>query len=344
MGSAWNDVKGAAGDVWGEAKKLPIVGGILSGPQTGNTAPLQAAGANAAGLQSQFGNLAGSFTPTIAANQNNMAANNAGQTAAIQQLTAQANGTAPSAAELQLRQQGAANAAQSYGLGAALGGRTPGGALDSAQRAAQTSQATTNQQAAQMRAQEQAAGQSALAQALGTQGGQQISQYGQNLNQLQSLYGNQLGASDQQVRAAGGVVGANTTNAGTVNSYNGGIINTAGGIAAKVASDEREKTNIKPAGDESLMKLADALKAYGFEYKHPGEAGEAPGARGGIMAQDALKGGDPGGMVKPDTFGKLNLDTGNAVGTALAMSAAALRRTKGRGRGMVKDGAFRKAA
>lgn len=350
MGSAWSDIKKYGGDAV-QAGTLgaynPNTGSgwaspIINGPAQGSTAPGTAAIANSAGLQTQFGNLAGAFKGAYDPTQAGI--NTGNQNANITQLQAQANGTAPSAAELQLQQQGAKNAAGAYGLAAALQGRNPGQALMSAQNTALQTQAGTNAQAAQMRAQEQATGQTALAGALSGMQGQQTALRSQDLGNVQSLYGNQLAAGGQQVTAAGGVMGANTTNAATSNSYNGAVLNAAGGAAAAAAkSDRTEKTDIKAVGDGPLMKLAEALKAYGFEYKHPGTPGEAPGARGGIMAQDAVKGGDPGGMVKTDAFGKLDLDIGNAAGTALAMSAAALRRTKGRG-GMVKGEAFQKAA
>ena len=352
---AWYDYLSPAYDIGAGYGKLTGNGNPLSSlspsslvgdakglvtPATVDTSSGTAAIANSAGLQSQFGDLAksfkGAYDPTQVAN------NTANQNANIQQLMRQANGTAPSAAELQLQQQGNKNAANAFGIGAALQGRDPGAALRASLGASTATQATTNAQAAQMRAQEQAAGQTALAGALSGMQGQQVTLRGQDLNNLQSLYGNQLTASGQQVSGAGNLMNAQAQAASSANAMKGAELNAAGGIAAKLASDPREKKDVHAVGDAGLMKLAEALPAYGYEYKHPGEPGEAPGARGGVMASDVIKGG-AGGMVKTDAFGKLNLDVGNAVGTALAMSAAALRRTKGRG-GMVKGEAFKKAA
>jgi hypothetical protein len=308
-----------------------LINPILNGGNTASTQPLETAQKNSLGLQQQFGGLASAFKGAYDPNQ--VSTLNTQQGMNIAQLQAQANGTAPSAAEMQLKQQGANNAAGAYGLAAALGARSPGAALDSAQRTAQQTQANTNAQAAQLRAQEQASGQSALAQALGGMQQQQQGLRSQDLGYLQGLYGNQLGASGQVASAAGAQVNANATNAASKNSFIGGLAGGAGSAIA--ASDRREKTDVKPASGEAFDKLADALKGFGFEYKHPGTVpGEAPGPRVGVMAQDALKGGPAGkAMVDQGNDGVLRLDTGNALGAALAMSAEALRRTRGGARG-----------
>lgn len=310
-------------------------------PSQASTQPLQQAQANSLGLQNQFGGLASAFQGAY----NPAAANQIyqQQQGNIGQLTAQANGTAPSAAELMLRQQGATNAAQAYGTAAAIGGRTPGMAMDAAMRASQQMQATTNQQAATQRAADQAQAQSALAQALSGMQGQQQTLRGQDLNQLQSLYGNQLAAGGQIANAAGAQVNANATNAATKNQFYGGLIGGAG--TALALSDRREKTNIKPATGGAFDKLADAIKGYEFEYKDPSVPGAAPGPRAGFMAQDAKRGGPLGrALVQDGEDGRLRVDLGNVASTALAMSAEALRRTRaGRGKSRLAE-AFQKAA
>jgi hypothetical protein len=325
VGSAWNDVKGAAGDAYGELKKVPVLGSVLSGPQTGSTQPDTQAIRNAGAVQGQLNKalsgFQGAYSPTQAA------LNTQNQNANIAQLQAQANGTAPSAAQLQLQQQGQQNAAAAYGQAAALQGRNPGQALRQALQASTATQAATNAQAAQLRAQEQASGQQALAGALSGMQGQQQNLRGQDLGQTQNLYGDILGASGQQITGAGNQTGANVNNAATTNSFNGGVIGGAAGAAtAAIKSDRTEKTDLKAA---PLDKLADALQGFTFEYKHPGTPGEAPGPRVGVMAQDALRGGPAGrAMVSAGGDGKLALDGGNALGAALAMGAEALRRTR----------------
>lgn len=339
----WDDFKRYGGDavqIGTLGAYNPNGGGWLQ-PSQASTQPLQQAQANSLGLERQFGGLArafkGAYDPGAAAQLYGQQQQN------IAGLQAQANGTAPSVAELQLRRQGAANAANAYGTAAALGARTPGSALAQALSASNASQATTNQQAAEMRAQEQATGQSALAGALSGMQGQQQNLRGQDLNQLQSLYGNVLGASGQVANAAGAQVNANTVNAATKNSFYGGLASGGGQALGAIASDRREKTDIKPISGGAFDQLAEALKGFGFEYKHPGEVeGETPGPRLGVMAQNAEKGGPAGrAMVSRGGDGVLRLDPGNMLGAALAMSAEALRRTRGKGRLAV---AFRQAA
>lgn len=293
---------------------------------TADTSPDTAASANALQLQQGFQGQAKGFKGAYDPNQAKATLGQQNQN--IQGLQAIAAGRVPSPAELQMRQQAAANTAGTYGAAAALGGRTGGGNLDAALRAAQQSQATTNLQGAQQRAQDQTTAQNQLTQALGAMQAQQQTLRGQDLGYKQDLAGDILGASGQQVTAAGNTVNANATNAASQNAFMGGVV--GGATQAAVKSDEREKQAVKPLGAPDMDKLAAALKAVGFEYKNPGTPGENPGRRAGIMAQDALKGGPAGeAMIDTDKTGQLTLDPANSLGIALAMSAEALRRTKG---------------
>jgi len=294
---------------------------------TGSTQDDQNAIHQASGAQRNFGRLASAFQPQVTTANNNLATNNAAQTANIAALTGYANGTAPSAAQLQLQQQAANNQAANYGTAAALQGRNPGEALRSAMNADVSTQAATNAQAAQLRAQEQQQGQSALAQALGQQAQVQSGLRQQGLGYLSNLYGAQNQALGSQVSAAGNETGANVNNAQMNNSTKGGII---GGVAG-ILSDEREKHDVKPVSGGSFDKLADALKGYTYEYDADAPGG-APGERVGPMAQDAERGGPAGrAMVSQGGDGALRMDRDNMLGAALAMSAEAIRRTKGGG-------------
>src|SRR6478609_8444380 len=131
----WDRAKAAAGqeynDFKGVASKIPIVGGILGGPQNGSTAPDTAASANARALQNRFLSQSQRFRGAYDPSQ--VALNTSGQNQNIADLQAAAAGTVPSAAQIQLQQQGAQNAAGAYGLAAALQGRNPGQALMTAQ-------------------------------------------------------------------------------------------------------------------------------------------------------------------------------------------------------------------
>ena len=310
---------------------------------TGSTQDDQAAIQQAQGAQRNFGRLASAFQPQIATANNNLAANNVAQNQNIAALTGYANGTAPSAAQLQLQQQAAQNRASNYGTAAALQGRNPGEALSQAMNAGVATQAATNAQAAQLRAQEQQQGQSALASALGQQAQVQSGLRQQGLGYLSNLYGAQNQALGSQVNAAGNETQANVQNAQAQNNTKGGII---GGVAG-ILSDEREKHDVKPVSGGSFDKLADALKGYTYEYDADAPGG-APGERVGPMAQDAERGGPAGrAMVSQGGDGALRMDRDNMLGAALAMSAEAIRRTKGGARGGGRSGlakALRKAA
>jgi len=310
---------------------------------TGSTQDDQAAIQQAQGAQRNFGRLASAFQPQIATANNNLAANNVAQNQNIAALTGYANGTAPSAAQLQLQQQAAQNRASNYGTAAALQGRNPGEALSQAMNAGVATQAATNAQAAQLRAQEQQQGQSALASALGQQAQVQSGLRQQGLGYLSNLYGAQNQALGSQVNAAGNETQANVQNAQAQNNTKGGII---GGVAG-ILSDEREKHDVKPVSGGSFDKLADALKGYTYEYDADAPGG-APGERVGPMAQDAERGGPAGrAMVSQGGDGALRMDRDNMLGAALAMSAEAIRRTKGGAGGGGRSGlakALRKAS
>lgn len=80
-------------------------------------------------------------------------------------------------------------------------------------------------------------------------------------------------------------------------------------------SDRREKTDVQDANPE-MGHFLDQIAAYSFDYKHPGTAGEAPGARVGVMAQDAVK--SPLGREVVMGGKTLRLDPANTAGAALA--------------------------
>jgi len=128
---------------------------------------------------------------------------------AISDLTAASKGLVPSAAELQLQQQAATNAARNFGAATALQGRSPGAALRMATTGATDTQAAANAQAAQLRAQEQAQARGQLVQAIG---GQQQAEQGLRTGDTQQtgqLIQADIGALDANTKAAGGVVDAN---------------------------------------------------------------------------------------------------------------------------------------
>ncbi len=316
------------GAAYNLAKKLPIVGGVLSGPQSASTAASQQAVTNANRTQQVFQDQGktspysqGQLRGVLGQQQQNVGLE--GQN--IAGLQAIASGQAPSAAQIQLQNQGAANAAGQFGSAAALQGRNPGLALQMATTGAVNTQAQTNAQAAQQRAADMATAQGQLTGAIQGQGATLGNMQGQGIGAQQNYAQNQLGALNAGVNASTGLQQANTANAASNNAYYGGLLSGAAGAAtaATIKSDRTAKTDVEHA---DLDKLASALQAFAFKYK-PGEG--PAGERVGVMAQDVLKGGPVGrGMVDRGGDGKLQLDGSNAVGAALAMSAEALKRTK----------------
>lgn len=243
------------------------------------------------------------------------------QFGALNQLGAAAAGKVPSPAELQLQQQSARNMASQFGLAAALQGRSPGMALRNATQGAAQIQGQTNQDAATLRAQEEANARNAYIQALQGSYGQQLQQRGLDINQQQGLTQAQLQALGIGTQAGIGNANASAANAASQNAFTGQILGTGAQLAGLAfKSDRRAKTAIKRTG---LVKLARALDGYTYRYK---DAKDGDGDRVGIMAQDALKGGKAGRSLVRNIGGKLHIDVGNAVGAALAMSAAALRK------------------
>lgn len=88
-----------------------------------------------------------------------------------------------------------------------------------------------------------------------------------------------------------------------------------GGANDPYTSDRREKTDVKSANPQ-MEHFLDQIAGYSFDYKHPGTAGEAPGARVGVMAQDAVK--SPLGRELVIGGKTLKLDPANTAGAALA--------------------------
>ena len=157
------------------------------------------------------------------------------QMGAMQGLVGAANGTAPSAAEQQLRQQSSRNLAQQYALAATLQGRSPGGALMSAQQGAAQVQGDTNAQAAQLRAQEQATARGQLQQALQAQTGLQQVTNQLNAQQYNALLAAQLQAMGYGTQAGIGLANASAQAAAGQNAYKGALIGGVAGGFEKLA-------------------------------------------------------------------------------------------------------------
>ena len=219
--AGWNDIKGFANSI-GNALK----------PAQPDLSGVKQAQANAFGLQNQLGGeraaYAGNYNP---ATDTGLAGQ---QQTNIDQLAAAAAGRVPSPAELQLQQQAARNAANQYGLAAALQGRSPGAALRQASMGSVATQADANTQAAILRAKEQADARNQLITALQSARGQ-----GQNLLQndtdwRKALLAGQIGALGAGTTAAGNEAQASAQNAAARNSLLGGLISGGAGILGAV--------------------------------------------------------------------------------------------------------------
>jgi hypothetical protein len=172
------------------------------------------------------------------------------QQTALDALTAAANGTVPSAAEIQLREAAARNNAANFGAARALGGRSAGGAARAATVANAEANNETNVAAAAGRAAEQANARQALISALGGVRGQDIDTAQSNANLRQQAYGNnltsqttanaqadewrkallaaQLQALGIGTNAAGQTVNAAAKNTEAINKSKGGILDMIG--------------------------------------------------------------------------------------------------------------------
>ena len=176
------------------------------------------------------------------------------QNQALESLTAAANGTVPSAAELQMRQEAGRNVAATLGQARALGGRSAGGAARAGTLASADILAKNSVEGAQLRAAEQDRNRQQLMSALGGVREQDIGTskadadlrnqaYQNNLrsqleqNDLaekhrQALLDSQLKALGIGTNAAGDIVGAGIKNAETENKFKGGGLSALGDLAA----------------------------------------------------------------------------------------------------------------
>lgn len=219
----------------------------------------------------------------------------------VSKLTAQMNGQGPSLAQAQLQQGTDQNIAQQMAMAASA----RGGSLGMAQRQAAMNAAGVQQQMAGqsgiLRLQEQQQAQQQLAQLIG-----QRDQTRQGL----------IGLANQ--RDATNV----TAQANSKNFVEGAAPIIAGlgqaAAAGAMASDERVKTDVKPAG-KKIESFLDALGAHEYEYK--GEAKKsALGGEGkhvSPMAQELEKTELGKGMVE-DTAGGKVVDYGKGFGVMLA--------------------------
>ncbi len=255
----------------------------------------------------------------------------------ITQLQGQADGTAPSLAEAQLRSATDRNLAQQL----AVAQSQRGGSAASRQREVLRGQATAGrdiaQQSAELRIQERNQAQQLL--------GQQISDEQQLSDQLTQQYlqqgftieqARQQAAADferlqtEQHLAIQGInasahSAANAGRAGITQGIIGGLSSVASSAASAGAapaagstSDENAKTKIKKATSKDFL---DKLEAFTYEYKksHKNRPTAGEGSHLSVMAQDLEKAGPVGkSMVSEDETGTKQVDYAKGYGAILA--------------------------
>jgi len=189
--------------VGGVLGKVPYLGELTSTATT-NLAPTQQAQAAAMGLSGNLENERFNYRPGEAPAQDRVQLDTAqaDQTRARQQasldaLTGAANGTVPSAAELQMEEQAGRNNAATLGMARALGGRSAGGSARAATLAQGEANANTTVAGAAQRAAEQANARNALSSALQGVRGQDIDTSQANANLGQAANANNLQAQTQ---------------------------------------------------------------------------------------------------------------------------------------------------
>jgi hypothetical protein len=231
------------------------------GPSTASTDPTVNAQNAAFGLGGNLDAERYNYRPGAAAAQDAVTLDQqqANETRARQQqaldaLTAAANGTVPSAAELQMRQEAARNIAATLGQARALGGRSAGGAGRNATLASADILSKNRADAAQLRAAEQDRNRQALLTALGGVRGQDVDTAAKQAGLTQEAYANNLRSQLEQnelaekhrqelleaqlkaygigTNAATATLGANEKNAEAKNKGIGGLFDTLGQVAA----------------------------------------------------------------------------------------------------------------
>lgn len=266
------------------------------------------------------------------------------QMAVAHQLAAQANGTAPSLAAMQLKQGQDAAIQNAAATAASQRGISPGMAARLQAQGTAGLMQQNNAQSAQLRLQEQQAAQQALAGLSSTARGQDLGAASTNAGyeQQTALANQQAGLNKAQLVA--GMLGQGASTAQAQNelgsqNYNtaqqinadvakadaelkqktqGGMLGALGGAAGAIFSDERLKTNVdyEKAGDD-LKGFLDALNPARFDYKSETHGGKE---NYGFMAQDAEKSRVGKSMVVETPDGKA-IDSKRALMAAIASVA-----------------------
>lgn len=141
----------------------------------------------------------------------------------------------------------------------------------------------------------------------------------QNKALIQQKFNNEIakagGASGQLKNLAE----SDRTQQGKEEKFTGDVMSKIGTAVAAMMSDEREKKDIRPAGDD-LDEFMASLDPKAFKYKDTSKGGTAPGEQVGVMAQDLEKTAVGRTMVKNTPEGK-KIDPLRAISVMLAALA-----------------------
>lgn len=247
-------------------------------------------------------------------------------------LTAAANGTAPSAAELQLKQQADIDASRQYGLAAALQGNNPNAALRQASLGAATIAGTTNENAAINRANEQATARGQLATTLANVRAGDQGATNTDVGQQNNLTGAQVSSQGQGVTSTGQKLTAETEKEKADAARAGALIGAGGTAASVLLSDKRAKKNIVKSD------LADALgkNVHGITFTYKPEVEEDDEPHFGILA-DALEKVIPG-VVRKGPSGFKEVHTGHLALANTGMLSELARRLQDVEKGRARRG------
>ena len=220
-------------------------------------------------------------------------------------LTAAANGTVPSAAEIQGKTQASIDAARQYGLAAALQGNNPGAALRQASLGGAAIAGTDNANATALRATEQANARNTLASTLGNVQSNNTANVYTDTGQQGNLNNAGVTSQGQGVTSTGQKITAQSQKYTADQVAKGAAIGAAGTLVGGLLSDKRAKKNIAKVG------LADELGkgVHGVTFEYRPEAGEDDMPHFGLLA-DELEKVIPG-VVKRGPSGYKQVDAGH---------------------------------
>lgn len=250
--------------------------------------------------------------PQIGGAGANFEQDRASQMQAMGMLQQAAAGNAPSAAQAQLAAANQQNVTNQLGMAAQARGGTLGAQQRQAAGMGAAGQMATANQVAMMRAEEMAQARNAMAQQANAMAGMSGGMLGQNAG-LQAQWG--MGGRGMDLQALQANRGFGLGVADKVMGAGAGLAQ-----AGMFFSDERLKTDIKPAEDEALDAVR-SLATVSYRYKNP----EHGPPRTGFLAQDLEKTEAGRRVIRETPEGKA-VDRDGATSLALAGLAALTRK------------------